>query len=181
MGGALCRRCVGVPRWGFVCGAANFMPEFYSSAEIFPYLCAGVSPGANLPESFCKTPLTESRRRCRITCKSRLLKPSLGGWLSGRALRSHRRGHWFESSTAHRLLRFRSHTDDFVRVSLPFFLPGKGYQVNNSPLRLQKTAEASLPLSDLQKYMDGWLLSCEISQHSAATLANQRLILKNLI
>lgn len=104
-----------------------------------------------------------------------------GGWLSGRALRSHRRGHWFESSTAHRLLRFRSHTDDFVRVSLPFFLPGKGYQVNNSPLRLQKTAEASLPLSDLQKYMDGWLLSCEISQHSAATLANQRLILKNLI
>ena len=101
MGGALCRRCVGVPRWGFVCGAANFMPEFYSSAEIFPYLCAGVSPGANLPESFCKTPLTESRRRCRITCKSRLLKPSLGGWLSGRALRSHRRGHRFESCTAH--------------------------------------------------------------------------------
>ena len=25
----------------------------------------------------------------------------LGGWLSGRALRSHRRGHWFETSTAH--------------------------------------------------------------------------------
>ena len=26
---------------------------------------------------------------------------ALGDWLSGRALRSHRRGHWFESSIAH--------------------------------------------------------------------------------
>ena len=38
-----------------------------------------------------------------------------------------------------------------------------------------------MPLTELQKYADGWLISCEISQHSAATLANRRLILKNLV
>jgi hypothetical protein len=36
------------------------------------------------------------------------LTAARGDWLSGRALRSHRRGHWFEPSIAHRTRRARS-------------------------------------------------------------------------
>ncbi len=52
--------------------------------------------------------------------------------------------------------------------------------MNNLALRLQKTADASISVVDLEKYAVGWLLSSEISQHSSATLENRRLIVKNL-
>jgi len=53
--------------------------------------------------------------------------------------------------------------------------------MDKSALRLQESTEASLSLADLQKYAEGWFLSGEISRHSAATLDNRRLIVKNLL
>ncbi len=53
--------------------------------------------------------------------------------------------------------------------------------MDQTALRLKESADVSLSLSDLEKYAEGWFLSGEISQHSAATLANRRLIIKNLL
>jgi integrase/recombinase XerD len=54
--------------------------------------------------------------------------------------------------------------------------------VENSSLRLRDSAiETGLSVKDLERYAEGWFLSGEISQHSAATLANRRLIVKNLL
>ena len=41
--------------------------------------------------------------------------------------------------------------------------------------------ETDLSLRDLQKFAEGWLLSGEIAQHSAATLTNRRLYVRNLL
>lgn len=51
--------------------------------------------------------------------------------------------------------------------------------MRNSAHRLQKS-DPALPVSELQKYIDGWLLSCQISRHSDRTLDNRRDILDRL-
>ena len=53
--------------------------------------------------------------------------------------------------------------------------------MHNSALRLSDSADCSLDLSDLKNYAEGWFLPGEISQHSAATLENRRLFVKNLL
>ncbi len=52
--------------------------------------------------------------------------------------------------------------------------------MNNSAPRLQETAPC-IAVSSLQKYADGWLLSCQISQHSERTLGNRRMVLDKLL
>lgn len=41
-------------------------------------------------------------------------------------------------------------------------------------------SDSALSVSELKRYAEGWLLSCEIGQHSSSTMANRRLYLKNL-
>lgn len=41
-------------------------------------------------------------------------------------------------------------------------------------------SESALSVSELKRFAEGWLLACEIGQHSSSTLANRRLYLKNL-
>ena len=40
--------------------------------------------------------------------------------------------------------------------------------------------DSAIGVSDLQRYADGWLMAGEIACHSGTTIANRRLILKNL-
>jgi len=49
----------------------------------------------------------------------------------------------------------------------------------NTAPRLQ-VSESALPVSSLQKYAEGWLLTCEISRHSERTLGNRRDIVEKL-
>ena len=53
--------------------------------------------------------------------------------------------------------------------------------MRNCTLPSAKTEDPEISLSDLKKYAEGWLLSCEIAQHSEATLANRRIYVKNLL
>lgn len=52
--------------------------------------------------------------------------------------------------------------------------------MNNCRLPLTDST-SSLTLRALESYAEQWLLSCEIAQHSEATLANRRLYVKNLL
>jgi integrase/recombinase XerD len=52
--------------------------------------------------------------------------------------------------------------------------------MDNSQLRLQGSS-VSVPLAELEKEAEGWLLSGEISQHSPATRALRRLVVKHLV
>src|SRR5437588_11036292 len=78
--------CVGV----WVCGCRVCS----AGTPIHPYTHTSILPHSHtpiLPHSRPLTPLPPSG----------IILRCLGGWLSGRAPRSHRGGHWFESSTAH--------------------------------------------------------------------------------
>jgi hypothetical protein len=52
--------------------------------------------------------------------------------------------------------------------------------MHHRPPRLQGS-DASILVSNLEKYATGWLLSCQISQHSERTLGNRRLVLEKLL
>lgn len=52
--------------------------------------------------------------------------------------------------------------------------------MQRTPPRLQESIPA-LPLSSLQKYIEGWLLTCEISRHSERTLGNRRMVTEKLL
>lgn len=49
-----------------------------------------------------------------------------------------------------------------------------------SALPFQKK-EPSVSVAELQRYAEGWLLSCDIARHSKATLANRKLFLEKLL
>src|SRR5579859_7004992 len=43
------------------------------------------------------------------------------------------------------------------------------------------TLDASISLADLARYTDGWLLACEIAQHSSRTIGNRKEIVNHLL
>ncbi len=53
--------------------------------------------------------------------------------------------------------------------------------MRNCTLPSVKTGDSEISLSDLEKRSEGWLLSCEIAQHSEPTLANRRIYVINLL
>jgi site-specific recombinase XerD len=52
--------------------------------------------------------------------------------------------------------------------------------LKNSALPFRKM-EASVSTADLERFAEGWLLSCDIARHSKTTLANRRLFLDKLL
>lgn len=52
--------------------------------------------------------------------------------------------------------------------------------MRNSAPRLQVSTEC-VSVANLEKYADGWIISCQISQHSERTLGNRRMVLEKLL
>ena len=52
--------------------------------------------------------------------------------------------------------------------------------MKNSPLTFRKT-DSAVSTSDLTRYADGWLLTCDIARHSEQTIKLRRLILDKLL
>jgi hypothetical protein len=75
---------------------------------------------------------------------------------------------------------FSSQTYSLVCVRSALFTPVERAKVNNIPPRLAEM-EAALGLSVLERYADGWILACEIDQHSHRTLDTRRDIIKKLL
>ena len=52
--------------------------------------------------------------------------------------------------------------------------------MQSTALRFTKTA-SSLPVSELERNVQGWLLDCEIRQHSSTTIATRKLMLEKFL